>query len=422
MAIRDFSQEKYNNLVDALDDIKSKQHDKFTEIGEDYLFKAARHLGRYDPDKIVEKKIDHYQKNMMDAYNTTKTDLTDIFDSVQEIDEKYGVVFEEIAESFSQVRQSIQSLMDHTDHIDDASALQALKAKLSVINKKLDLADAKVTKSFDKALDYQMTYLKHESAKGMYKGRIKLLGDVFSFCGSAIKGDAVGVVDKLWTTCNDFIDLCSDTSVYANAVATTTAIGLIKGGSWLGGKFGLDPIDFQYQDFKNRQIQYMTEELEKEDGVSGQFKSTSDDPENNPLYQITKGFDTVQDIYGLVDGIKDFAGNIKEGKLLPDFIEDTRNPSLDSFFSWDPSSGTPYQSFSIEQIDRYQKLKRYNSVLKIFNSGVSSVTDQEPDPLLGFVKDQMKDYTYTGSVVGFFEDGKDIVEEIIDFFDGGFGD
>lgn len=294
MAIRDFSQEKYDALIEALEDIKSKQQDKFTELGEDFLFNVANHLGIYDPENVVKEKMGNYQKHMMDAYNTTQSDLTKIFDSVQGIDADYGVRFEELAETFSQVRQSIQALNDNISNISDPSALQALKAKLSDINKKMDVADAAVAKSFDKALDYQMTYLKHQAKKGLKESAMSVVGDIFIYCICLTKGDVVGSTNFLWSTLNDYMDLCSNFSASANIWLTE------KGVEWLLSE-GVD--DVQITRFKNREVNRIAEELDKE-GISGQIKSWTDNTEDNLWYQAVEGVNSVQEYYDVYDALK----------------------------------------------------------------------------------------------------------------------
>ncbi len=402
MSVRDFSQEKYDALIEALEDIQSKQNDKFTEIGEDYLFKAAHHLGIYDPDNVVEQKMENYQKHMMDAYNTTKTDLTDIFESVEGIDETYGGYFDDITYIFSKVKQSIQLLTDSIQNINDTAALQTLQTKLSELNKQLDHANAKVTLNFDREIDYEMTYLKHKSIKGTIESSLSVLGDVFGFCGSVLKGDAAGTIDKLWSTCNDFMDLCSNSDVLLNVELTAF-------GSWMLMSFNQG--DDVIRNFQRNQLQNAKDELDKEDGVSGQFQSLSDNPENNVFYQLTKGFDTVQDIYGLVDGIKSFGKDIIEGKQFWTKIDDTINPDIPSVLEDNE-----------ELSERYKVIKRSNNAFKIIKGGASSALDEEDTSWTGFIQGQLENYTHTGAGTKVFTDVVDTLEEIGDFFDGGFGD
>lgn len=400
MTVRDYTQEKYNALVEALENQKNDHQFKAEEVFDDFLMRGAHHLGLYDTESVVASKMERYQANMMDAYNTKISDLTNIFDNVQSIDSDYGSTFRKYITPVSGCKNALQTLRDSFGSINDTASLQSLQSKLEDINKEMNQADAAIAENVNKAIDYEMTYLKHEAAKGMLKSSLSMLDDIFGFCGSVMKGDAAGVTDKLWSLCNDYMDLCSNSDVMLN-------VGLTTVGGWILSGKGEDSV----RRFQQNQLKMGREELEKEDGVAGQAKTLSDNPENNFLYQISRGADTVQDVYSLVDGIKNFSKDFIERKGFLEKMDETINPTI-------PDSLKDNKHLS----KRYETLKRTQSVIKIVKGGASAATSDEPDGWAEFAEGQAESYTHSGSLVSIFNDEVDVLEDIDDFFDERRGD
>ena len=106
--VRDFSDEMRTTLLKLVEEVEDEAFWDFTRW--DIWYRLEEWCGHLDV-AYYKNNIEEYHRKVIDIHDTTKKQMQKIFDAIDELDYKYGQIFQEKVEEFSSIAQEVRNIM-----------------------------------------------------------------------------------------------------------------------------------------------------------------------------------------------------------------------------------------------------------------------------------------------------------------------
>lgn len=211
---RDFTEEQKDTLKRLIDEINDEQllpiTDIFGDLWAEIVSVAAALVGLdYFSCKNATEK---YFKRVLDAKDTTKEQIDEIFENVHTVDDEHKVMFDTYLGQIERAATVMNGLTAFIDPNGDNFMKGNVLRDLDATFKEFSANMKKVNTYFDSSLDYIYTKLKEDTVKNFVKGCINFVFDATLLVGCAVTGNAAGFAHHLYGVINDGVMMNSQVS------------------------------------------------------------------------------------------------------------------------------------------------------------------------------------------------------------------
>lgn len=287
--VRDFSQRKKAELERCLDSAEKNWLEALGDSITDFGNRFAHWMGILSLESYTGNVLG-YQRKMMDMNNTTKKELSQIFENVYNEDAEYGRNFRMLTEEQQHCIGLIQTLTNSIGPSFTIAPAASIKKECKAIGTQLKDVEGVIASDYQRRLDDAQIRMAGKAVKGTVTGMVAFFGDMFSFGAAVASGEPEMIVSKGW----ELIDNTFGT------IQQITGLGLLGVGvafSVAGGKNKQNNYNYVLSESdKLLQRSGIADELEShaggDDWISKQYKDAA---------KVVRGLDAANDIYNTID-------------------------------------------------------------------------------------------------------------------------
>lgn len=407
MPVRDFTDETKERLLKQIDQV-SLDADSLGDAISDcllYVAKLAHVLDLYSTIAGTSK----YQKAVLDMNNTTRQEIEEIFENVNQIDSRYSKKIKNLIKHQELYNKKISLLSTMIQPDFQIISASEIKRELQNINSDLATVDGKIEKDYKEDLAYEEKKLAWEAVKGTANSIVNAAVDLVTapvkmIESVATKGPYVGLTEGVISLTYDLVNDCMACGSNLSGLVGVgvAAVALMAGNAGLSGK-ALD-LASPYVG-----VDGLTEAVEAEEKVNGESGVTK------VLKYTSKTLDVVDAVDKIYSGCKDIIED--PTKILPDFEfgehktlkeADMYQEYQKNYRKWE----SLYNKFEEDSINFSDGKKIYKFYLAIVETIENELKD---DDFLAPVTENIVEKSKLDDILSGLKDGSDIIADI--FFD-----